>query len=330
MEIHGNVSAAARALNIPRQTLDHRYKRAVSMELKPYHEPFSAPELPAEVLPVEDLIERRKQQYAQTYEARSARVLVPVKIKIDGPIAITHFGDPHVDDNGTDIALLERHVHVVNDTEGMFGANVGDNLNNWTGRLAHLFSEQSTSAAEAWALTEWFVNSVRWLYIVGGNHDNWSGAGDPLKWILETQQGVYDAWGVRLNLKFPNGKQVRVNARHDFSGHSMWNTVHGAAKAVQMGWRDHILTCGHKHISGYQLLKSPSDGLISHALRVAGYKIHDRFAQEKGLPNQNITPASTTIIDPQYDDDDPRLVTTLHDVEEAAEYLTFKRKRAGF
>ena len=120
---------------------------------------------------------------------------------------------------------------------------------------------------------------------------------------------------------------MRVNARHDFPGHSQWNTAHGPAKAVQMGWRDHILTCGHKHTSGYQLLKCPSTGLISHAIRVAGFKILDRYAKELGLPNQNISPSCVTIIDPQYEDDDPRLVTVIHDVEEGAEYLTWKRSR---
>jgi len=82
----------------------------------------------------------------------------------------------------------------------------------------------------------------------------------------------------------------------------MWNTAHGPAKAVQMGWRDHILTCGHKHISGYQVLKDPATGLVSHAIRVGSYKIHDRYAAEQGLPNQNIFPAAVTIIDPAHDD----------------------------
>ena len=75
------------------------------------------------------------------------------------------------------------------------------------------------------------------------------------------------------------------------------------------------------------MLKDPSTGLISHALRVAGYKIHDEYAKKLGLPNQNITPASVTIIDPEHDDNAPRLKTFLHDVEEASEYLTWKRNR---
>jgi hypothetical protein len=145
---------------------------------------------------------------------------------------------------------------------------------------------------------------------------------------MQKQTGVHESWGARLNLCFPNGKEVRINARHDFAGHSMWNTVHGASKAAQMGWRDHVLVCGHKHTSGYQLLKDPATGLISHVLRVAGYKVYDRYARELGLPDQNISPAAVTIIDPEYMDDDPRLVTVLHDVAEGAEFLNYKRNRA--
>ena len=35
----------------------------------------------------------------------------------------------------------------------------------------------------------------------------------------------------------------------------MWNTAHGVSKASQMGWKDHILTCGHTHVSGYQVIR---------------------------------------------------------------------------
>jgi hypothetical protein len=323
IEACGNKRAAAAMLGIPESTLRGRLLRGDTKTEKP----FEAPDLPSELPPIDELIDRRKKQYARKHEAEKARDLIPVKIKIDGPIGIAHFGDPHVDDDGTDIAQIEADVAIINKTEGMFAANVGDLQNNWIGRLAHLWGQQSTSAQEAWALTEWLVRSTPWLYLLGGNHDCWSGAGDPLKWIMQTHQGIFEAWGVRLNLIFPNGKAVRVNARHDFAGHSMWNPNHGPSKAVQMGWRDHILTCGHKHTSGYQLLKCPSTGLVSHTIRVAGYKRHDRYGKELGLPNQNIYPTAVTIIDPRFEDDNPKLITTLFDVEEACDFLTFKRRR---
>jgi hypothetical protein len=287
---------------------------------------FEVESLPSEVADAEELLERRAKEWHRKNRAEEARKLIKVKVKMDGPIGIVHFGDPHVDDPGTDIVRLQQHVNIINRTEGLFGGNVGDQQNNWVGRLARLYGQQSTSAAEAWVLTEWLVGALPWIYLIGGNHDMWSGGGDPIKWMKKLG-AEYELWQARLGLQFPNGKQVRVNARHDFSGHSMWNTVHGPAKAVQMGWRDHILVCGHKHTSGYQMLKDPSTGLISHALRVAGYKIHDEYAKKLGLPNQNITPASGTIIDPDHGDNDPRLITVLHDVEEAADYLTFKRQK---
>ena len=181
----------------------------------------------------------------------------------------------------------------------MFGGNIGDNQNNWVGRLARLYGEQSTSAKESWRLTEYFISKVQWLYLVGGNHDAWSGAGDPLEWIVSQQAGLYNNNGVRMNLIFPNKKEVRINARHTFAGHSMWNTAHGLSKAIQMGWRDHVLTAGHTHVSGYQVLKDPASGIISHAIRIASYKEMDRYAEEKGLPDQNIFKCPVTIIDPQ-------------------------------
>ena len=282
--------------------------------------------LPSILPTAEELLERRKAEFRRVDEAKRARKLIDIAVKIDGPIGIAHFGDPHVDDPGTNIGLLERHVAIVNRTEGLFGANVGDQQNLWIGRLARLYGEQSTSAAESWVLTEWLINSVQWLYLIAGNHDLWAGSGDPLGFIMRSQPGVYEAHGARLNLRFPNGRACTVNARHDFSGHSMWNTAHGPAKAVQMGWRDNILTCGHKHTAGYNPIICPASGVVSHAIRVASYKTHDRYADEKGLPDQNFSECVVTIIDPAARDE-RHLVTVFLNAEEGAEFLTWKRSK---
>jgi hypothetical protein len=215
----------------------------------------------------------------------------------------------------------------VNSTPGLYAGNVGDYSNNWVGRLARLYGQQSLSAAEAWVLVEWLVRSTRWLYLVGGNHDLWSGAGDPIKWMARQARVQYEANGMRLGLTLPSGRVIRVNARHDFSGKSQWNTAHGPGKAAQMGWRDHILTCGHTHVSGYQTVRDPSSGLISHALRVGSYKTFDRFAEERGLPNQTFMTCPVTVIRPQFADDDNRLITVMYDPETGADFLKWLRTR---
>lgn len=278
------------------------------------------------VAPVADILARRKAEFARVDEAYSSRKLIRVDVREDGPIGIAHFGDPHVDDPGCNIGLLERHVALVNSTPGMFGANVGDLQNLWVGRLARLYAEQATTAQESWALTEWLVTGLPWLYLIAGNHDMWAGDGNPLDWMVRTQPGVTEPHGARLNLVFPGGREVRVNARHDFRGHSMWNTVHGAAKAAQMGWRDHILTCGHTHTAGYMPVKCPSSGLISHAIRVASYKTHDRYAAQLGLPDQNLSECVVTVIDPDAAHE-TALVTVFLDPHAAADFLTWKRGR---
>jgi len=337
LEVYKNFSnnqvQAANYLGLDRRTFGHRL-RAAQLKLERgelrAEKPFEIPRLPDGSPDAEELLERRKKDFERTRAAKVARKLIPITVKADGPIGIVHFGDPHVDDDGTDIGLLESHVRIINKTEGLFGANLGDLQNNWVGRLARLYGEQSTSHADAWVLTEWLVKAVQWLYLVGGNHDAWSGVGDPLKWIAAQSNNPLEYHGCRLNLQFPNVKQIRINARHDFAGHSMWNPAHGPMKAAQGGWRDHILTCGHKHVSFVGgPLKDPASGLLTWTIRCAGYKTFDRYAEERGLPDQNAFPACVTIIDPQFADDDPRLITVIPDVEEGAAFLKFKRKRAA-
>lgn len=279
--------------------------------------------------PVEELLAERKRKFRHKKLHHEAGKLTQVRVKIPGPIGILFFGDPHVDDDGTDIELLEHHTRLVRETQGLFAANVGDTTNNWVGRLARLYGEQSTSAAEAWKLCEWFVGSCDWLFIIGGNHDLWSGAGDPMKWIAAQHGAVYRPSEVRIQLNFPGTSRAAiVNARHDFPGHSMWNPAHGVGRAAQMGCRDDILVCGHRHVSGYMPIKDPMSGKISHCLQVASYKVYDRYAMEKGFRDQNISPAVLTVIDPSAQRE-TGFIQPFFDIDNGVDYLNFLRRRAA-
>jgi hypothetical protein len=284
--------------------------------------------LPDDDVPIEELIEQRKRKFAHKREHEEASKLIPIRVKLPGAIGILHFGDPHVDDDGCDIEAIERHTALVNKTKGMFAANVGDTTNNWCGRLARLYADQSTSAAQAWKIAEWFVNRCDWIYMIGGNHDLWSGSGDPLKWIAKQQNALYKSSEARIALKFPNGAEVRVNARHDHSGSSIWNPAHGPMKAAIMGTRDHIYVAGHKHESAYSVLKDAINGITMHAVKVASYKVYDRFAKDKGFRDNALSPCCVTTINPELPPEHPDLVKVWWDPEEGADYLTFLRKRA--
>jgi len=201
----GTIRGAARLLGINQKT--------ARWHLSKVKADFEVLELPSPDLSPEELWEARKQHFDRVDKAYSARKLIPVSVKMKGPIGILHFGDPHTDGD-TDLGELESHARIVRNTDGMFAGNIGDNQNNWVGRLQRLYGEQSTSAREAWILTEHFLGMVKdWLYIVGGNHDAWSGAGDPLKWILRGNAGPFEYHGCRLNLTFPIGREVKKQMR---------------------------------------------------------------------------------------------------------------------
>lgn len=325
-----SLSEAARQLGIPKSKFHRYYHRGEQVQRaeKPLpefeHNQEDVTRLDP-LRPVEELIEQRKRVYELKKRAEDVKA-VRVRVNLPGPIGVLHFGDPHVDDDGTDIETLIHHTDLVRKTEGLFGGNVGDTRNNWVGRLARLWAEQGTSAAEAAQLLEWFVRRVDWLYLIGGNHDVWSGSDDPIQWIQKERGAIYTPSECRLDLRFPNGRNCIINARHDFSGHSMWNPAHGVGRAVQQGNWDDIAICGHRHVSGYMPLVSP-DGRVCHAIQVSSYKRVDRYAKEKGFRNQTIEPAVVTIIDP--DATDPaRFVTVFLSVEEGVDYLKYKRRKS--
>lgn len=331
LQAEGTIQRASALLKIPRATLTHRlnaYKMRFgdSGPSAKLEKEFTVMPIPDEDMDVEDLVELRIKQFERKQAYEEASKLIPVKVKIDGPVGIIHFGDPHVDDDGTSLALLREHSDLTH-IEGVWGANVGDTTNNWIGRLARLYANQSTSASQAWQLAEWFIARTRWLYMIGGNHDAWSGSADPLKWIARQNDALYKPSECRVSLKFPSGRSVIVNARHDFAGTSQWNPAHAQMKAAQMGYRDHVMISGHKHTSGYGIIKDATSGRVCHAIQVASYKMYDVYAKERGFRDQTISPACMTIIDPDLDEAHPDMIKVFWDPVEGAEYLKWKRKK---
>jgi transposase-like protein len=321
MESGESLIGMSRVLGIPRTTL----RRWVS-ELRETSPHFRAGRLPDGELEIEDILTYKRkvtERKLGAYQQRS----VDIQIKLQGPVGILHFGDPHIDDDGTDLKALERDMALVKQTDGLLCGNLGDTTNNWVGRLARLFAEQTTTARQAVLLAKWFIEelSEKLVYMIGGNHDMWSGATDPLRWFMQSGAGIYKPHQARMALTFPNKRQVTMRAHHQFKGHSQWNTAHSISKAATMGYRDNILLAGHRHISGYQQVVDPSSGLISHCIQVGSYKIADDYPQAHGMIPQQISPSVVTIIDPAANRE-TALVQVFTDTELAADFLTYLRK----
>jgi len=270
------------------------------------------------------LKEWKKEVFDAQHRAEEKNKLIDVKLNIGGPFGLLVFGDPHIDADGCDIEELYRHAKLTRDVDGLFGCTPGDMTNNWVNRLARLWEHESISSAQSRALGEDFVNSVDWLFIVAGNHDLWIADGALLEsWIPD--QVVNKPSEVRLRICPPRGEKFIINCRHDWAGTSQWNPAHGPMKAALMGPDDHVFLCGHKHVSAYSFIKKGS-GRIAHAVKVATYKIYDRYARDHGFRDQNVAPGCVLVFQPEAERETQKVMFYV-DVDEGVEALKRKRQQ---
>lgn len=279
-------------------------------------------------LSIDQLIQRRLAEFERVQQAELLNAATDVEVGSDAPLAIVVFGDPHLDDPGTDLRALIEHTNIINATDGMYGACIGDIQNNWVGRLAHLYSQQETTAQQSWQLTEWWINYCeKWLFMVDGNHDAWSGNDNPLPWIraLSGRPMIQNDHEAIINLNFPNGFQYIIAARHNWPGQSGWNPAHGEFKAALTRLKAHLIVSGHTHTSLDAALKVETHDVVTRCVKVGSYKIYDRYAKELGFAKRQIAPSFAVVIDPASTTDTGK-AQLFYDIDKAAGYLTFLRK----
>lgn len=299
--------------------------RRIAPETPP--QAFSVDTPPSALPSVDELIQAKIERFSRLKRHNDATNLVRVSIHTDGPVGVMFLGDPHIDDDGCDLEELKRDIDLCNSTDGLYAAHVGDLTNNWVGRLEAKYGAQSATIEEGALLSKWLINAAPWLFLVMGNHDLWNRGGMLVRELCDRANVYVDAHGVRVALMLPSGVEVRVNCRHDHSGHSQWNPGHGPLKALLFG-DDHLYVAGHRHTSANgPAVRDHESGRIKYPLRVAGYKRYDDYARSLGLPNRRISGAALLVIDPRFSDDDPAHLTVFESTVQGARYLEFCRQQ---
>lgn len=304
--------------------------RSTGQKLFKDHKQFLAyerPEFVSAEVPIDELVARRKKDFSRLVKAKEAEAETVIKMKTNDPIGLTFVGDPHLDDDGCNVAQLEKDFDTIGETPGMFGVNTGDNQNLWIGRLSVLYGDQQTTIRQGWQLVEHFLNKVSWLALVKGNHDLWVGKGDPLDWIMRDTGAVIGKYDVKLRLEFPNGTSTRIWLRHNFQGNSQWNTLHGLMKKALMGYPYDIFVCGDHHVSAHHTEYNEQTDGVWHAIRSAGYKEIDDYPEALGLKKNNAVKSYTALIDPSKPNSSESRIRMIGDVQEASELLTYFRNK---
>lgn len=328
LEEHGgNQTRAAESLGIPRGTLQSRMRSAkLRWNSVPPPKPAVRVTPPPPDEPIESLLARKKAMFGRSQQVEEWAQLIPVEVTANGPIGLLLVGDPHLDDDGCDIAAIEDDLSIVGKTSGAFAGHLGDLTNNWLGRLAHLYANQTTRFDEALRLVRWMLDLCPSLFVVGGNHDCWNRGMDLLRFVVaQGNSQVLRAHGARLELTWPGGGSMRIHARHDFPGRSQYSPAHGMRRELLWGHRDDLIVCGHIHTDEYSL--TPGVDGVAHALfRVSGYKLIDEHARAQHYRERRLGPSVFVILDPAARKQADR-VKPWWDVAEGAAYLTWIRKR---
>lgn len=254
--------------------------------------------LPDDDLPITAVLDAKARRFKRIRARQGAERWTPVPVADDKPIGVMWFGDPHLDDDACNLPLLRDHVALCRKTPGLYGVNIGDVTNNWTGRLLKKYADQSMSARRARKAAEWFMHDagVKWLFWLLGNHDAWEHGGEILTRIGRGQVVMAD-WEARVKLCFPKRVAVRVHAAHDFKGSSIWNIGHGPMREAMFGSDADVLVCGHRHTG--IVTQFEHAGRPRTVARVRGYKWVDGYARRHGFPQTEYGASIMTIIDPR-------------------------------
>lgn len=320
-----SAARAAEALGLSRGTIHHHVKRFEDGTAQK----DALVTMPSFVVdgdeeePIEALLSRRRQAFDRKIKAAQARRWFPIHVKETKPYALLIFGDPHLDNEGANWPLLDKHIAIAN-MDGVYAANIGDTTDNWpwTGRLAKLWSENDMSNKSAKKLASWFMfdAGIKWLVWLLGNHDAWQGGDEFYKRLGATYVPVID-WRAQFRLVHNNGSEVKIDASHGRKGNSLYNPSHGTLRDAKFGEEADLWVTGHIHSFKLDHFELPERNKITWLAQVRGYKFGDSYAMVNGFAEYQHGAAIMAIIDPET-----AKVMCFSDPEEGAAYLAFKRR----
>lgn len=324
-----SVSGTAKAMGLSRQGIQWRLRAAHDRGMMPTEIKLHEANLKT-IGPVGDIIARQKAAFELRKRRGHWRTPHKIELAYEGPFMIIAYGDPHLDDDGTDLELFEKWLKPLDAANRVYAVHLGDFLNNWLRVLGFLWGEQTTTPPEAWELFKHYLHMFgpHTLAAILGNHDEWQSGGYLFSELFDRYNCYVAPAALRLEITQPNLKEpLTIGCRHRWNGHSQWNPAHAIMKHAQMGMRDDLLLGGDYHISGDGIVTCPDTGRVTHCHQLASFKIFDRYADEKGLMDKHVAPAEAFVFKPWLPSNDPNRVTRFHDPEQARVVLEYEREK---
>ncbi|MDX2308095.1 MAG: hypothetical protein NW216_07650 [Hyphomicrobium sp.] len=325
------VKSAARALDpsIPHDTRK-RFQPAAAAPRPPIpptaYDGIKRPEFPDSDLPIPEILDTKARLFDLKKARKKAERYAPVRVPEDGPFGLLVLGDPHLDDDGCDVRLMQHHL-AIGRRPGVYTTSVGDMTNNWphAGKLARLYASQSTDYRRGIRLLKWLIHEsgVRWPFLCTGNHDDWNSGQEILREVVGGRFPVFD-WDARVELRAgapaqagrPSGvdKSWRIHMAHNFPGHSMWHQLHAMLRASRFTTDAELLIAGHLHTESYMRFGLAGLDRYVHAVRVRGYKALDHYADRLGYQTDPDGASALVIMGHEHDENNAKFLV-YHDID---------------
>jgi hypothetical protein len=278
-------------------------KAAVGM-IEPTGEPVL--ELPErDGLPIDRYYSLVKQISDVTRERKAETKVIEWTAPIDGWIGIAFPGDLHIG-GPIDYQRLEDDLDLIEATDGLWCVGLGDYSNNFqaASKLLKAMAEDVVPGSEDQMelVHHVMMRTRKWLAILEGNHDGWSGASGLKSLAARLSCSFVTEAGASLKVSVGNVRYVGY-LKHQWKGHSNLNTSNESRRMWNEfpEWENAdftVLAHYHQPDTHQKEIKTQT---VAH-LRGGTYKSYDPYASkngyvpEYGIPLVLLNPSEKEII----------------------------------
>lgn len=252
---------------------------------------------------------------------------VAITIPAADPFAIAFISDQHIQTDGpTAMARMREDAELVAATPGLYAMLGGDGIDNHIKHRTAMIAAGSRPKRQ-WALYDHYLGmfgAAKILGVISGNHDNWTQHFADVDMVqhLARAKRIFYAQDELLATVTAGPMTVRVALRHQFRMNSTINVTHANKQWWNYGtdnWDIGVL-CHHHELGCDPFFRH---GRLRWALRPGAYQFLSGYSREYGY-NPATPSCPTAIVRPRLG-----RVLCIHDVREAADYLTWLRNRKG-
>ena len=328
------ITHAAREIGIPRSTLSNRIglaktKLATGELMEVTESDVQLPQFPSPDLPTDQIIDSLSARFERRMAHEEAKRYFDITFPDNRPRLLACWGDPHLGVH-TNWKLLKHHVQLASENakHGVHCIAIGDQANNWGGRLTALYADEDISRETERRLAKWFLEACPWILWLHGNHEHMNQEFSTYLEAINAQAVPMIDWRAQVRFVFPS-TTVKADFSHNFKGSSLYSRVHGLKRSVLWqampdGQPCDLVVAGHHHV--WAIAQDElDDGRCVILARCRGYKFHDTYAHRHNFASQKYGATLAFVIDPLADG--PMKITPFPDLEQGIEYLKFKRSQ---